>query len=96
MNSMLCLRCNNKMQYVCREKLQLGETGLIFGTLPNLFAGALTVNIYLCESCGKLEFFSAEENENEEKLPQKQCPKCGLLHDFDFPKCPACRYDYSK
>lgn len=28
-------------------------------------------------------------------LPQKQCPACGKSHDFDYPRCPYCGYDYS-
>jgi len=28
-------------------------------------------------------------------LPQRKCPKCGMEHDFDYPKCPYCYYDYS-
>lgn len=27
-------------------------------------------------------------------LPQKVCPECGKSHDFDYPKCPHCGYDY--
>ena len=23
-----------------------------------------------------------------------ECPKCGKMHDFDYPKCPYCKYDY--
>ena len=30
----------------------------------------------------------------DEALPQRQCPKCGKNHDFDYPKCPHCDYDY--
>ena len=29
-----------------------------------------------------------------DQLPQKKCPKCGKNHDFDYPKCPHCEYDY--
>ena len=30
----------------------------------------------------------------DDKLPQKKCPQCGKNHDFDYPKCPHCEYDY--
>lgn len=30
----------------------------------------------------------------DESLPQKQCPSCGISHDFDYPKCPHCGHDY--
>lgn len=91
---MLCLRCQKEMSHMKREKLQLGETGWILGDLPNLFAGAMEVDIYICPVCKKLEFFLAEEL--EEESPQKQCPNCGKRHDFDYPKCPFCKYDYYK
>jgi len=32
--------------------------------------------------------------EMDDRLPQRTCPKCGREHDFDFPKCPHCGYDY--
>jgi hypothetical protein len=28
-------------------------------------------------------------------IPQKQCPQCGDRHDFDYPKCPKCKYIYN-
>lgn len=30
-----------------------------------------------------------------EDLPQRKCPKCGKEHDFDYPQCPHCGYDYT-
>lgn len=38
-----------------------------------------------------------EEGVHNEALPQRQCPHCGLTHDFDYPKCPGCghRYKYN-
>jgi len=30
----------------------------------------------------------------DEALPQRKCPKCGKEHDFDYPKCPHCQYEY--
>lgn len=26
----------------------------------------------------------------DDRLPQKRCPKCGKMHDFDYPRCPYC------
>ena len=91
---MNCLRCNNKMHYVRREKLQLGETGWFLGDLPNLIAGAMEVEIYICTGCGKIEFFLADRG-GEDGTPQKKCPNCGKTHDFDYPKCPFCKYNYN-
>ena len=31
----------------------------------------------------------------DDALPQRQCPRCGKQHDFDYPKCPHCDYDYT-
>ena len=89
-----CLRCGQKMRYFGTEKLQFGQTSWIFGDLPNLLAGAMEVDVYCCSDCKKLEFFLAEENEMEDELPQKQCPNCGRMHDFDYPKCPFCKHNY--
>lgn len=89
-----CLRCGQKMNHIRTEKLQLGQTGWILGDLPNLFAGSMEVDIYSCPKCRKLEFFLAEDLQ-EEGLPQKQCPRCGKKHDFDYPQCPFCKYDYN-
>ena len=75
MNDLNCLRCGRQMRYIKREKLQLGQTGWVLGDLPNLFAGAMSVDIYTCPGCGKVEFYLAESV--EEELPQKQCPNCG-------------------
>ena len=30
------------------------------------------------------------------EILQQTCPKCGKSHDFDYPKCPYCKYDYLK
>ena len=94
-----CANCTGAMQYAGREKLQLGKTGWILGDLPNLLAGALEVDIYLCPDCGKIEFYTAEFGEKTNRyrnaeLPDKECPGCGLRVDFDYPKCPCCDYEF--
>lgn len=90
-----CQRCGADMGYVKTERLQLGQAGVIFGLLPNILAGGLDVEIYCCSGCGKLEFFAAAPMESEtETLPQRTCPQCGKAHDFDYPRCPYCKYDY--
>ncbi len=85
-----CLRCKNKMQFLGREQLQQGKPGWFLGDLPNLLAGALEVELYCCPSCGHLEFFRPEEI-FEYRIPQVECPYCGMLHDMDDPKCPFCK-----
>lgn len=94
MRDFSCLRCGEKMRFFLRERLQLGKTGWIFGDLPNLLAGALEVSIYVCPNCRKLEFYADEGEADDEALPQKTCPVCGTVHDFDYPKCPNCKHDY--
>lgn len=41
----------------------------------------------------KLESEAINED-TEDKIWQKTCPKCGDSHDIDFPKCPKCNYKY--
>ena len=89
-----CLRCDHKMDHIKRDKIQLGQTGWILGDLPNLIAGAMELDIYACPECRKVEFFLADESP-EDSLPQRKCPGCGRTHDFDYPKCPFCKYDYN-
>ncbi len=88
-----CLRCDDSMRYIKSEKIQLGEYGLFLGDLPNYIAGALEVDIYKCDQCGKFEFFQMEEGV-EDQIDQMECPNCGRIHDIDYPKCPFCKYDY--
>ncbi len=94
MEIVTCTHCSAAMRFVTRERLQLGKTGWILGDLPNLIAGALEVDIYLCPECRKLEFFAAEDVAAEDELPQRKCPACGTEHDFDYPRCPKCGHGY--
>lgn len=93
-----CLRCETKMDYLMTEKFQLGQTSRIFGTIPNVVAGSLALSVYCCPQCRKVEFFAArdEHTGSVSPLPQIKCPNCGKLHDFDYPKCPVCRYDHTR
>ena len=96
MRKLSCLRCDTPMEYILTENLQLGKTSWVMGDIPNLLAGALLVEVYICPQCGKIEFYRGPEEAvtSEATLPQKTCPRCGMLHDFDMPKCPYCKYDY--
>ncbi len=91
MNDLTCLRCGVRLSRVGRKKIQLGETGWVLGDLPNLLAGAMEVDICACPSCGSIEFFQPDPAGD---IPSVQCPNCGKRHDFDYPKCPFCKYDY--
>lgn len=85
-----CLRCGNEMKYIKSENIQLGQYGLVLGDIANFIAGGLLVDIFICNECHKVEFFETLE----EQLEQIKCPNCGKTHDFDYPKCPFCKYDY--
>lgn len=94
MDKYTCPRCNEEMQYLSRERIQLGKTGWVLGDLPNLLSGALDVQILVCPKCRKLEFFLAENEALDDETPKKVCPVCGTVHDFDYPKCPKCKHEY--
>ena len=95
--AVICLHCDRKMNLIRTEKLQLGQTGWILGDLPNLLAGAMDVDIYSCPSCRKLEFYQGDGEADQQAssgIAQKICPKCGLEHDLDDPRCPRCKFHY--
>ncbi len=94
MKKLDCLRCHEPMQYIKTEKIQLGQTGWFLGDLPNLISGAMEVEIHSCPTCGKIEFYQADQSGPRNNLPQVKCPKCGKSHDFDYPKCPFCKHTY--
>ena len=101
-NDINCLRCGEAMNHIRTEKLQFGQTGWILGDLPNLFAGAMEVEIYSCPQCRKLEFFlpdynirqMQQEEMKQEALSQKACPLCGRKHNVDDSQCPFCNFAY--
>ena len=59
-------------------------------------AECLETALFVCPECGKIEFFKtdAKDESTEGSLPQRSCPKCGSTHDFDYGRCPVCRYEY--
>ncbi|MCI8698150.1 MAG: hypothetical protein HFF29_03455 [Oscillospiraceae bacterium] len=86
-----CSNCGGIMQYQGDDKIQLGQAGLLLGHLPNLWRGALYVEIWECPQCGKLDLYRGEgPREEEGRMAQTVCPSCGAEHDLDDPKCPGC------
>ena len=94
MRKINCLRCGAEMKFVAKEKIQLGEAGFFFRDLSHLLSGALGVDIYVCPECKKIEFFASDDDLIESELPKRTCPRCKDVHDFDYPKCPKCKYEY--
>lgn len=91
MDRSTCLRCGGEMGHVGQERIQKGQFGWLFGAWDNLLSGALTVDIYCCHQCKKLEFYAVEAPEEEGSgITQVPCPGCGQLHDMDDAKCPHC------
>ena len=89
MEQSVCLRCGGHMARIGRERIQLGKFGVLTGSLDQLISGALTVDIYCCEQCGKVEFFAPEAVEKD-RIAQITCLECGKMHDMDDAKCPFC------
>lgn len=85
MRDLTCLCCGVSMKFFGKEQLQLGKTGWLLGDLPNLFAGALEVELYRCPQCGRLELFSGA---GSGPAPDAVCPECGAEHTGSV--CPIC------
>ena len=85
------------MWHLGTEKIQLGEYTWLGGNLNNLYSGALSVDIYVCSECKKVEFYMAEELETEPKegLSTVLCPKCGNEYNILFDDCPICKIQIS-
>ena len=94
MEALKCLRCGMEMEFMTREKIQLGQTGLFLGGLDNLLSGALETAIFSCPKCGRLEFFRGDffdrEGEEAGRIAQTRFSGCGILYEMDYPKCPQC------
>lgn len=73
------------------QKLQLGQATVWGGAWDHIVSGSLETEVFLCQSCGKLEFFAVRpQDELAQDLVQVPCPECGAMHDFDDARCPAC------
>ena len=90
-NQLNCLRCGAGMRFMGRDKFQR-RPDLIISDPTFALVGGREINIYSCPKCGKLEFFQPEASTDE--LPQKQCPDCGAVIDFDYGRCPHCKHEF--
>ena len=96
---MKCPYCESKMRYLKTEHLQLGKYSWLAGSLPNLLCGTVPAHIYVCPTCGKLEFFMPQQNlraviRERDRTPLKTCPDCFFEHDEDDRECPNCGHKY--
>ncbi len=94
-NEKRCGNCGHSMEFIRREDIQLGKAGVLSGMWPNIWAGALDVELWGCPNCRKLDFYwsGGEDDadwEDEDHMAQTTCPACGHVHDLDDPKCPRC------
>ena len=94
-NEKRCSNCGAALRFASNEKLQLGQTGWLLGDLPNLLAGALSLSVWYCPGCGKIEFYVREgdacfDEEGDDRIAQVKCPYCGHRHDMDDAVCPLC------
>lgn len=76
MENFNCVYCNEQMQFLAREEIQLGKTGFLMGSIPNALAGTLEVDIYMCPYCRKLEFYAVEDGDDECECEGECCCEC--------------------
>lgn len=81
-----CLRCDEDMILLEKTCIQLGESTMLTGSWAAY--GGLEVEIYKCNKCLKLEFFSiAEESSDPLKV---KCNQCGREYYSYYQSCPKC------
>ncbi len=95
MEKLRCLRCGEQMKFIMTDSIP-SQTSMIAVGIPNIFAETIKVHIYSCPNCRKLEFFQEAVVDDNDKIAQMNCPKCGALHDIDYPKCPLCKFNYNE
>ena len=60
---MSCLRCGGQMLDYGEATFKLGEETYFFSDLNRLVSGSVTMNVFRCEVCGKVEFFAFDDGE---------------------------------
>ena len=65
-----CLRCDGQMLDYGPATFKLGEETYFFSDWNRLLTGAVTMNIFRCEKCGKVEFYAFDETEFNEQLEE--------------------------
>lgn len=53
-----CLRCESKLEFAGRRKFHEGaKMGFWLGDLGELFVNRESFDVYVCQNCGKVEFY---------------------------------------
>jgi len=55
---MNCLRCNDPLTYAGTKKFPPGPSLRVFGDLGELLISRENIEMYVCQSCGHVEFFA--------------------------------------
>ena len=79
-NEKRCGNCGHSMEFIRREDIQLGKASILGGTWPNIWAGALDVELWGCPNCRKLDFYwGGGENDTDwdggDHMAQTTCPR---------------------
>ena len=95
----ICLACQRELVKLGTETLCTGHQGVLaFQIGPvgshTVIGNSLKLDLYQCPDCGKVEFYRCAEEFCSDGLPQRTCPHCGTRHDFDYPRCPVCGFEY--
>lgn len=80
-----CVACQGKLVLVCEDVY------LRFDTPFQFFQDGLSMNVYECENCHRLDFYnsSPELPVEDEKETMVVCPECGQEHS-KYINCPHC------
>lgn len=91
MADLKCLRCNIKMEFTGRESFQLGEESYFSGWLAKMTAKSVTLDLYTCPNCGKVELFSPNRKKKPAPvLTNWTCSKCGTDNQSQAQTCQKC------
>ena len=82
--------------------LQFARINILLGAFSAFLTAVLgTAFIAIGELLDRVEYLEEQLNislegatSKDESLPQKTCPKCLTKHDFDYPKCPNCKFEH--
>ena len=101
MNAPLCLRCRAPMNFLRTASLMVrdNEPLLPVGYVREAGISTLTLDVWCCPGCGHVELFrhdAPDADGDGDEIAKVKCPRCGTLHDMDYPKCPSCGYDYNE